>query len=230
MGSGGMTTWRGHGFTNAELTLRPLQRIVFSLLTLLLVACSASPLRASDRDYFPGGVPWYSAGPAAQKEYFAAHVSKMQSDYGLFKQRVWRNSSGNGNPASMNILQAYYPLHVRWQLKDGRQFIAENIDIRSLMREWFKTNDIKMQWQQENRERVAGDYGPSLAYEVRDDEVIVKWLLSINHTPLVRRATELPQIEYVDYPVARIKGTPVTGIDFSIEREPAKDNNERIIK
>lgn len=82
------------------------------------------------------------------------------------------------------------------------------------MREYFKTHDIQMQWQREGRERAPGDYGPSLVYEVRDDKVIVKWLLSVNHTPLTRRASELPRIEYQQFSVGTVKGKPTAGIDF----------------
>lgn len=184
-------------------------------LALLLGACSFVPGNARGGDYLPGGVQFYSAGSAQNKEYFTQNVNRVQYDYSIFSnQRTWGDSGTTIAPSTLNMLQTYYPLHVRWELKDGRQFIAENIDVRSLMREYFKAHDIQMQWQREGRARAEGDYDPSLVYEIRDDEVIVKWLLSVNRTPLSRRAKELPKIEYQQYPVGTIKGKPTAGIDF----------------
>lgn len=195
-------------------------------IALALVACSTLQKDAHGVDYLPGGVSFYSAGSALDKEYMSNHVKRVQYDYSLYaSQRTWTDSRAGPVPSSVNMLQAYYLLHVRWELNDGRQFVAENIDIRGLMREYFKTHDIQMQWQREGRERAPGDYDPTLVYDVRQDEVIVKWLLRINHTPLDRRATELPKIEYIQYPVGIAKGKPTTSIDFEHQWEFNRKQN-----
>jgi hypothetical protein len=147
----------------------------------------------------------------------------VQYNYALYsKERLWVDSGVTPAPATLNMLQAYYPLSVRWELKDGRQFIAENIDVRALMREYFKSHDIKLQWQRDRRQKVEGDYFPSLVHEVREDEVVVKWLIRYNHTPIERRATEQPKIEYEQYPVVAVKGTPTSGVDFNRQWELRK--------
>ena len=85
-------------------------------------------------------------------------------------------------------LYAYVPLGVRWKLKDGREFILEGIDIRTLMRDYFKSHDIKMPWQNENRPYDnVGDYGPLLTHEVDGDSVRIKWSITTNHTPVDKR-------------------------------------------
>ena len=189
-------------------------------LAVCLVACGTLPAGSQERDYLPGGVAFYSAGSVQNKEYFLKYVKRAQSEYSLYtKQRHWIDDGPTPAPSALNMLQVYYPLSVRWELKDGRQFIAEKIDVRAIMREYFKANDIQLQWQREGRARAAGDYDPSFVYEVHEEEVIVKWLLRYNHTPLERRATELPKTEYLQYRVAAVKGTPTSGIDFSKQWE-----------
>jgi hypothetical protein len=194
-------------------------------LALAAAACSTLPGASIGPDYLPGGVRFYSAGSALDKEYMSKHVKRVQYDYSLYaSQRTWTDSRAGPVPSSVNMLQAYYPLHVRWELKDGRQFIAENIDIRGLMREYFKTHDIQMQWQREGREQGVGDSDPSLVYEVQEDEVIVKWFITINQTPLKERilptgAATRWKFTTEQYVVGAVKGKPTTGIDFEQQWE-----------
>jgi hypothetical protein len=205
-----------------------------------LLACAAGPSAdstgapvmsaPSGPDYFPGGDRWYSWGVAQSKENFA-NVEQAQWATGMYtKQRSWRQffvTGGRPSP-NLNILPAYYPLHVRWKLKDGREFILENIDIRAIMREYFKTHDLKQQWQRENRPRdKVGDYAPVLAHEIKDDTVIIKWYLQINRTPVDKRLTATGaatkwDIVNEEYFVTSITGKPTSGIDFDNWSETKK--------
>lgn len=121
----------------------------------------------------------------------------------------------------MLSLYAYYPLHVRWKLKDGREFMLENIDIRAIMSDYFKNHEIQLQWQREGRARDRiGDSGPLLTHEVRDDTVRIKWVITTNHTPVNQRLTSTGAATrwiFTDeeYLVATIKGVPTSGIDFN---------------
>lgn len=206
-----------------------IRQLLVLCFALCLVACGQLPGSSQGRDYFLGGAAFYSAGPVQNKDYFLKHVKRAQSDYSLYSgTRHWGDDGPNPAPATLNMLQMYYPLHVRWELKDGRQFIAENIDVRAVMREYFKSNDIKLPWQIERRQRDSvGDYDPSLVYEVRDDEVIIKWLITINHTLVNERLTPTGaathwKLSKEQHIVAAVKGTPTSGIDFNKQWEVSK--------
>jgi len=203
--------------------IKLLQRFALVLLLTTLGACASNPPGPSmqtERDYFPGGSQFYSYGVVQSKENFA-NVERAQSNYGMYtKQRSWLDDKVGRAPGYLNMLQAYYPLHVRWKLKDGREFILENIDIRSIMQEYFKTHDIQMQWQKEGRPRArSGDYDPSLVHEIKDDTVIIKWFLRINNTPVNERFDATGQvtrwkISDEEFIVTTLKGNPTSGIDF----------------
>lgn len=194
-------------------------RVVALAFILFLSACTAvAP--SPERDYFPGGSPIYSYGVSQSKENFA-NVERAQSWYGLYtKEKYWSPIRPGIAPASINMLQIYYPLSVRWQLKDGRQFIAENIDIRGIMREYFRNHDIKLPWQRERRPYdQRGDSDPSLVHEIKGDTVIIKWLITTNHTPVNERFTPSGAATWwhrtkEEFVVTTIKGTPASGINF----------------
>lgn len=169
----------------------------------------------------PGGYCMYSYGPGQTYANWA-NVEFAQYDYALWSGRHW-GAMGPGNRATANRLglQAYYPLHVRWKLKDGREFILENIDTAAIMREYFKTYKLQLQWQREGRQEARiGDSEPLLAHEVKDNTVILKWVITFNLTPVAERLTstgaatkwEFRQEEHI---VAILPGLPTSGIDFS---------------
>ncbi|MBI2746094.1 MAG: hypothetical protein HYX45_10970 [Burkholderiales bacterium] len=170
----------------------------------------------------PGNAALYDWGISQRKEDFET-VERAQSYYGLYRtQRTWINMS-TGRRASATILglQAYYPLSVRWRLKDGREYMLEDIDVDAIMREYFKTHDIKLPWQRENRTKArVGDSDPMLAHEVKDDTVRLRWVVRTNRTPVDQRLT--PQgaatrwdFSDEEYIVAVINGKPTAGIDFN---------------
>ena len=130
------------------------------------------------------------------------------------------------------MVQYYFPFSVRWELHDGRQFLLENIDVRGIMREYFKNpgNDLILPWQREARTKDRWDLYPSLAYEVKDDVLRLKWVLTINKTPVNQRILESGaaarwDISYEEHLVTEIKGNPVQGIDFSKDQEFRKNIN-----
>lgn len=202
------------------------------LVTLSLIACAArpsadstgapAPSALSGPDYFPGGDRWYSWGPAQSKENFA-NVQQAQWATGMYtKQRSWGPISVSSSVVTpnLNALAAYYPLHVRWKLKDGREFILENVDIRAVMHEYFKNHDLKQQWQRENRMQAkVGDGKAILAHEIKDDTVVIKWYIRINRTPVDQRLTSTGAATKWDgideeHVVTSIPGKPTSDIDF----------------
>lgn len=193
---------------------------------LLLSACASGSGgpgggAAQGRDYFPGGSPDYAWGISQTKEDFV-NVEQAQSYSGLYsRQRTWQNISVSSRASATIIgLQAYYPLHVRWKLKDGREFMLENIDIATIMREYFKTHDLQLQWQREGRPKgKVGDSGPLLTHEVKDDTVRIKWVIYINRTPVDQRLTAKGaatkwDIAHEEHLVTTLQGVPTHGIDF----------------
>lgn len=209
------------------------QRVAIVLLALWLSACASVggdvSRQTQGRDYFPGGVQYYSYGVSQSKENFT-NVERAQSDYTLFAgSRHWIDITPRRSPGEFNMLQAYSLLHVRWKLKDGREFMLEKIDIRAIMREYFKTSNIQMPWQKEGRpQHISGDGDPSLVHEVKDDTVIIKWLVITNHTPVHDRfpkTTGIPprwKLTDEEFIVTTIKGVPNSGIDFENRRDTKK--------
>ena len=205
-----------------------LRRFALLGLVLWLSACAATPAGSQGRDFLPGGAQFYSYGVSQSKENFE-NIERAQSDYTLFAgSRHWGEDKPGKPYANILGLQTYYPLHVRWKLKDGREFIAEAIDIRAIMREYFKTHEIKLPWQIEGRTKALhGDYPPSLVHELKDDTVIIKWLITTNLTPVEERfapsgAAVKWKLVDQEFIVATVKGTPTSGIDFENRRDAKK--------
>ena len=125
-----------------------IQRFAIVLLALWLSACASAGSGVSGsiqgRDYFPGGLQFYSYGVSQSKENFE-NVERAQSDYKLYAgSRHWIDITPRRSPSEFNLLQSYSQMHVRWKLKDGREFILKDLDMRPIMREYFKTHDIQM--------------------------------------------------------------------------------------
>ena len=186
-------------------------------------ARQAEAYYAQGRDYFPGGYDSYAFGTSQSKENFE-NVEAAQYYFGLFtSQRSWINISIVRVFATAQIigLYNYFPIDVRWKLKDGREFLLEKIDIRAIMREYFKTQDIQLPWQKEKRKYdVVGDGDPLLVIEVKNDAVQFKWIISTNRTPVNQRLTASGGANKWDFTseefiVGVVKGKPTTGIDFA---------------
>jgi hypothetical protein len=174
------------------------------------------------RDRFPGGSPTYSFGVAQSPENFA-NVRYAEVAEGLYPgERYWGRFGPGVAPGTQAALTRYFPFSVRWELKDGRQFLLENIDVRAIMREYFRDprNHLVLPWQREGRPRAAvGDMDPALVYEVKDDVLRLKWLLTINRTPVGQRLLPTGEaapwdLVYEEHLVKEIPGVPVQGIDF----------------
>ena len=86
-----------------------------------------------------------------------------------------------------------------------------------------------MPWQKEGRpQHLSGDGDPSLVHEIKDDTVIIKWLVITNHTPVQDRfpkTTGIPprwKLTDEEFIVTTIKGVPTSGIDFDNRRDTKK--------
>lgn len=189
-------------------------------LLLVLTGCASQGSAQETRDHLPGGAQFYSYG-LSQSKANLENIEIAQSDYSLYStERTWSRITPVKAPSEINMLQTYFPLSVRWQLKDGRQFILENIDIRTIMREYFKTHTIQMPWQKEGRPRAkSGDSDPAMVHEVKDDTVLIKWLIRTNKTPVNERFTSTgAAVRWVNEDeesiVTTLKGVSTHGIDF----------------
>jgi hypothetical protein len=211
--------------------------------SLFLAACVSAPptpptppsaplALPSSAGPFPGDAKTYGFGVSQRKEDFE-NVEVAQLNFGMYKnQRSWAvilpESRGSTRYAS---LPAYYPFDVRWKLKDGREFIVENVDTAALMREYFKTHQILLQHQRENRPRhPVGDFDPSVVVGVKDDKVVVKWLLVLNGTAIDKRLPVIVngkpamdgtpwKLEDEEHYVTSIPVKPTSGIDFKKQWE-----------
>jgi hypothetical protein len=173
-------------------------------------------------DVFPGGVSSFSMGPFQKKENFV-NIERAQWNRTLSKaERVWGDiipsASAIGNLGNM---QSYFPFDVRWKLKDGREFILENIDTRGISNDYLSRNPLQMGWQRENRPRHSvGDGNAILCFELKDDTVFLKWVIRINRTPVNLRLTATGAATQWDvydegHAMTAIKGTPTSNIDFN---------------
>lgn len=211
------------------LTQKLLRRFVLLGLALCLVACASHPTApAQNAIPMPGDATTYGFGVSQSKEDFA-NVEIAQLNFGMYKtQRSWQRILPNKGSARYLGLRAYYPVDVRWKLKDGREFILEGIDTESVMRAYFQTNQLQLIHQREKRLRhPVGDYDPALQVGVKNDTVVIKWLLILNHTPPSQRlqasgAVNPWNTEYEEHFVTAIKGQPTSGIDFSKTFEARK--------
>lgn len=186
----------------------------------------ARPVQA---DIFPGNISSYSMGPFQKTENFD-NVQRAQWNRGLGREaKVWSDLvtsiSAIGN---LGNLQSYRALDVRWKLKDGREFTLENIDVRSISNDYLRKNPLQLQWQREGRPRDrVGDGDATLAFEVKDDTVLLKWAIGINRTPVHQRLTATGAATKWDFVeeehvMTTLKGIPTTGIDFNKTYELCK--------
>lgn len=203
---------------------------------LCLAACAGTPANSgggvkgspvATAQPMPGDADTYGFGISQSKEDFA-NVEIAQYHLGIYKtQRSWRNITSGRGGANWLGLRAYYPVDVRWRLKDGREFILENIDTAAIMREYFKTNNFLLQHQREGRQRDPfGDYDPALLFGVKGDTVVIRWGLILNRTPADKRfpviVNGIPardgtpwKLEHEEHFVIALKGKPTSGIDFT---------------
>lgn len=203
---------------------------VLCLAALLVLQSCASSVSSHTTQAKPGYAPipggdwmyWFGDGQTYAN---FENVEIAQSYYGIWPEvRNWSRLTPSQWATGTKSLQAYYPLHVRWKLKDGREFILENIDVAAIMREYFNNHSLQLQWQRENRKKAVGDGSATLAHGVKDDTVILKWVIPINRTPVNKRLTTsgvAPKwdLHYEEHIVTTLKGNPASGIDFSKTRE-----------
>lgn len=179
----------------------------------------ARPLQT---DVFPGDYPIYSMGPFQRKENYA-NVERAQWNRSVGRDaKVWSDIVVSTSPiGNLGNLQSYRPLDMRWKLKDGREFNLENIDTRNISNGYLRKNPIQLQWQREGRPRDrVGDGDATLTFEVKDDTVLLKWVVAINQTPVGQRLTATGaatkwDFRYEEYVMATIKGQSTSGIDFN---------------
>ena len=155
-------------------------------------------------------------------------MKRAQTAWGIYaNERTWIDTRPGIAPARLAMISFYFPFSVRWELKDGRQFLLENIDVRAIMREHFRDpkNDLVLSWQREGRPKFhTGDAYPALVYEIKDDVVRLKWLLAVNRTPVDQRilpsgAAARWDVVQEEYLVREIPGKPLQGIDFEQDWE-----------
>lgn len=209
--------------------------VLATLFALCMAACAGTPASSGGNvnnttptataQPMPGDAQFYGFGISQSKEDFA-NVDVAQYYLGLYRTERWWSRITPGRGANVIGLRAYYPVDVRWKLKDGREFILENIDTAAIMREYFKTNNFLLQHQREGRKKVLGDSSPDLQFGVKDDTVIIKWGLVLNQTPVDKRfpiiVNGVPardgtpwKLEHEEHFVTALKGKPTSGIDFT---------------
>ena len=183
-------------------------------------SANTNPSQVSTSQPMPGDAQTYGFGISQTKEDFA-NVEIAQYFLGLYKTERWWGRITVGRGANVIGLRAYYPVDMRWKLKDGREFMLENIDTVGIMREYFKTNQLELIHQRENRPRhPVGDYDPALQFGVKDDTVVIKWLLILNRTPPGQRLQPSGAVNpwdtvHEEHFVIALKGKPTSGIDFT---------------
>jgi hypothetical protein len=218
-------------FKSAHMT--KLLSTTFIIIFISITACSTQNTvtapnaanKATIANPMPGDAEFYGFGVLQSKEDFA-NVEVAQLNFGIYRTgRAWEAILPNRGSVRYGALRTYYPVDVRWKLKDGREFILEDIDTAAIMREYFKTNNFLLHHQRLERARFfSGDYDPALQFGVKDDTVVIKWDLILNHTPPKERyqvsgAVNPWNTEHEEHFVIALKGKPTSGIDFSKTRD-----------
>lgn len=195
-------------------------------LSALSGCASTTTTSAQSANLLPGDAQFYGFGISQSKEDFA-NVEIAHLNLSMYKnRRSWEAILPNKGSVRYAGLRAYYPVDVRWKLKDGREYILENIDTAAIMREYFKTNNFLLQHQREKREKILGDDSPDLQFGVKDDAVLITWALTLNRTPVNKRfpviVNGIPardgtpwKLEREEHFVTALKGKPTSGIDFT---------------
>jgi hypothetical protein len=198
------------------------------LLLLLLQACaSINSSQWSEQVPIPGGV--YAWGTAQKAEDFA-NVEIAQSRLLVYPADPgpWRVILPTRlSYARVSGLQSYFPLQVRWRLKDGREFILQSVDQGALVRDYMRSHELKTAWEREGRRFTVGDSFITLAHDIKGDTLRLKWVVTLNQTPVNERlrpggAANSWKLEDEEHVIAVIKGIPAAGIDFTKTYDPQK--------
>ena len=197
------------------------------LLPVLHACASTNPSQQVGRIPIPGGI--YSWGTSQKVEDFA-NVEIAQSRMLLYSDYTspWKQVFVSRVAAArVSGLQSYFPMQARWKLKDGREFILKFVDQSSLVREYMKTHELTVQWEREGRKYAPGDGDATLAHDFKDDIFRLKWIVTLNRTPVDQRlrpdgAANPWKFEDEEYVIAVIKGVPASGIDFTQTYDPRK--------
>jgi hypothetical protein len=206
---------------------RWLRLLCLALLLPLLQACApVNPSQRAERVPIPGVS--YSWGTLQRAEDFA-NVEVAQSRLIMYSTDLgpWlRIDATTRVDARVIGLKTYYAMQARWRLKDGREFVLESVDQGALVRDYLKTHELRLQWEREGRRSTVGDYDAALAHDIKDDTLRLKWVVTLNRTPVNERLStgvgkpwKLEQEEHV---IAALKGTATSGIDFAKTYEPRK--------
>ena len=214
--------------------------LAFIALAALLGACTANhplPVRGDENifarpvqtDIFPGNVSSYSFGTFQKPENFENVERAQFNDSPRNSAKVWVKLLPDARASGMlGNMSHYFPFDVRWKLKDGREFILENIDVRSISNDYLRKNPIQLQWQREGRPRDrVGDGDAILTFEVKDDSVLLKWAVRINRTPVNQRLTPTGaatkwDVYTEEYVMTALKGNSTSNIDFNKTYESRK--------
>lgn len=199
-----------------------------TLLLLLLQACtSINTLSSVGRTPVPGGM--YSWG-TSQKTEDSANLEIAQSRLLLYSNYTspWgKISASKIAAAQISGLQSYPPMQARWKLKDGREFILEFVDQGALVSSYMKSHELKVQWEREGRKFALGDADANLTHDIKDDTFRLKWVITLNQTPVNRRlrpdgAANPWTFEDEEHVIAVIKGVATSGIDFTQRYDASK--------
>lgn len=185
------------------------------------------PGRPVQRTLIPGDAPTFSVGYSQDREYFKEYVVNAQYAYHLHRSsRTWVDIYLDvGAFIGWDIWPA--PISVRWELKDGRKFIVDDIPTSRYAAEFRDRMWVPLQHHRERRPPAMWDADPMLAVEVWEDMAILKWHVPLNLTPPSERTPYTPnkklkphKFTFEEYVIAEVKGHPVTTIDFRQTWEP----------
>jgi len=126
----------------------------------LLAACASTdtPRNARGLHYLPGNAKSYSLGIGQSDENFA-QILDAQWTYGRYSTtRFWNGISPGRNASATDLgYQVYYPMSFRWKLKDGREYMLENVNVAAIMQDYFKTHDIRLPWQKRGVRNILSE-------------------------------------------------------------------------
>ncbi len=192
---------------------------------------------SSTQGLVPGDALVFGVAIGQDWEYFRSKVKRAGFTFEFtehprywmdFRYRLpWGPDSGSSQ---------LVPISVRWELVDGRKFIAENVDVASFAGQAYDRVALTTQYFRWLRDKGFAPLFPRLSLEVWEDLMILKWELRINlawradgrHAESLEENIE-SQFADVAYVIAKVKGQPAPQLDFSrrFEAGPLNKSGQR---
>lgn len=216
----------------------PLLLLLLGLMRSVGADANAQPLERWQRTEkllteprYPGKKIWHRTGYLVNREHLSSAVERAQFCMCFpGAPMVWREVGADDRPDSDEVgVMSPSHLYLRWQLKDGRKFRVDEVDIDALILENVGSHPfISKEWSVYSSD---GDdpIHPSLAYEIHEDSLIFRWIVYKKEKRVGRSDATKLALEIIgkSRPIATLKARMLKRINFNqrIDFQPSEDDS-----